>query len=423
MTMVVAGSVVMAGSLLAQARPPAQAKPPAAAVQPAKPVLVASRPGQKPAAPQTAAAGSCLQCHSAVVNQPVKHAATEDCSSCHTQEKGNLHRFKAVAAIGQVCASCHEVKKATDKFVHGPVAVDDCLACHDPHGSANGKLLKTAGARLCEGCHEEMTAKLASKRYTHAPVKTDCVGCHNPHASPFKYQLKGEGSGLCLSCHKDTAKLLAASPVKHDAAQSGSACLTCHEPHASDIRPELRAPTMTLCLKCHDKAVTAPSGPVQDIKDWLDANPNLHGPIKQQDCVGCHRPHESEHFRLLKQDYPAKFYSPFEPKNYELCFNCHQPDLVRSERTTTLTGFRDADRNLHFVHVNRPEKGRTCRACHEAHSSTEPRHLRKSVPFGSWALPIRFEANADGGKCSPGCHVAYDYRRTVQTPADAAKKK
>jgi predicted CXXCH cytochrome family protein len=397
----------------------AQAKP-AAAPAAQKPVVPAAP--QKAPAPQTAAPGSCLQCHVALTKRAVSHEAVSDCSACHVQEKGNLHRFKPSAEGGKMCAPCHDLPKTTDKYVHGPVAVGDCLACHDPHGSANPKLLKMPGSKLCENCHEEMTAKLAAKRYVHAPVKADCAGCHDPHSSRFRYQLKSEGTVLCLSCHKATEKLIASSPVKHDAVKIGKACLGCHEPHASDIQPALRASSAALCLSCHDKQVDAPGGPVQDIKAWLAANPNLHGPIKQQDCVGCHKPHEAEHFRLLKQDYPAKFYSPFEPKNYELCFNCHQPDLVRLEKTVTLTGFRDGDRNLHYLHVNRPEKGRTCRACHEAHSSSEPKHLRKTVPFGSWPLPIKFEPAADGGKCAPGCHVAYEYRRSAKPAADAARK-
>ena len=387
-----------------------------AAVPPA-----AAQTQKPPAAPAQAAPGSCQQCHAALLSRAVKHEAAADCSSCHIQEKGNLHRFKPAADGGALCTGCHEVVTKADKFVHGPVAVSDCVTCHDPHGSANPHVLRSAGAKLCEQCHEEMTAKLASKRYAHAPVRTDCGGCHNPHASPYKYQLKAEGQALCLTCHKDTAKLLAASVVKHEATSAGAACLTCHEPHAADIRPQLRAASATLCLSCHDKPVESPSGPVQNVKAWMAANPNLHGPLKQQDCVGCHRPHESDHFRLLKQDYPAKFYSPFEPKNYELCFACHQPDLVRVERTASLTGFRSGDRNLHYVHVNRPEKGRTCRACHEAHSSTEPKHLRKTVPFGNWALPIKFQSAPDGGKCSPGCHVPYEYSRSAKAAPDAPK--
>ncbi len=372
-------------------------------------------------APEAAPPGSCVQCHLALIKQPVAHAAAEDCSACHVQEKGNAHRFKPAAEGEKLCTGCHEVRTPADKYVHGPVAVGDCVSCHNPHGAAKPGLLKTGTSELCESCHVEMTARLAEKRFTHAPVKTDCAGCHNPHASPYRFQLKAEGSALCLSCHKSTERLIAASPVKHDAVRTGRACQTCHEVHAAGVTPLLKGPSATLCLGCHDKEVPMPGAPLQNIKSWLAANPNLHGPIREQDCVGCHRPHESEHFRLLEQDYPAKFYSPFDAKNYELCFACHQPDLVRVEKTASLTGFRDGERNLHFVHVNQPEKGRTCRACHEVHSSQRPRHIRDTVPFGTWALPIKFEAVPDGGKCAPGCHVAYQYNRVKAATAAGVK--
>ena len=365
-----------------------------------------------PKAPATVAPGSCLQCHGALTKQATVHPpAADDCSTCHTQQ-GKEHRFTLAAPGAELCTTCHEVITPSDKFVHGPVAVGDCLTCHDPHGAANPKLLRAKGSALCETCHIEVKAKLAESRFQHAPVSEDCAKCHNPHGSPFKYQLRAEGASLCVSCHKDLARGITAAAVKHDAVTMDRQCLNCHEAHAANVRPLLRSATMPLCLKCHDREVAAPGGTLKNIKAWLDANPVAHGPIRQQDCVACHKPHASEHFRLLKQDYPAKFYSPFEPRNYELCFSCHQADLVKVERTTTVTGFRDGDRNLHFLHVNRTEKGRTCRACHEVHSSTKPKHIRENVPYGSWALPINYESAEGGGRCAPGCHMPVEYRRT-----------
>ena len=74
--------------------------------------------------------------------------------------------------------------------------------------------------------------------------------------------------------------------------------------------------------------------------------------------------------------------------------------------------------NLHYLHVNRDKKGRTCRACHETHASNAEKHIRDSVPFGKggWELPIGFEKTASGGSCSPGCHkpIGYDRDRAVE---------
>ncbi len=372
------------------------------------------------AIPATAPAKSCKNCHAELTKNRIVHApAADDCLTCHTQQ-GTAHKFKEAAEGAELCTTCHDVRKATDKYVHGPVAVGDCVSCHDPHASASPKLVRTGGTDLCLTCHVEMKASIAQHNQTHAPVQSDCASCHDPHASPNRYQLKAAGNALCFTCHADTQKKIAAAAVRHDAVSSGRQCVGCHDPHVADAGSQLRGPTMRLCLSCHDKELQGPSGPVQNIKAWLASNPNAHGPIRQQDCGACHRPHESDHFKLLKQDYPAKFYAPFDASNYELCFNCHQPDLVRVERTTTLTGFRDGDHNLHFLHVNRTDKGRTCRACHEVHSSTKPKHIREKVPFGSWQLPIKFEANDGGGTCAPGCHVPYEYRRGPKAPAVTA---
>lgn len=76
-------------------------------------------------------------------------------------------------------------------------------------------------------------------------------------------------------------------------------------------------------------------------------------------------------------------------------------------------GFRDGERNLRYAHVNRPEKGRTCRACHETHASNKAKYVRDWVLFGSSRrrLPINFEQTETGGRCGPGCHRAYGYDR------------
>jgi len=374
-----------------------------------------AQPGVAARRPDTAPDGSCAACHGATLKRAVVHApASEDCTTCHTRQ-GTAHRFTMAAEGADLCTSCHAVQTPNDRFVHGPVATGDCVSCHDPHGGARRGLLRTDGSALCLTCHVEMQASIAQHRYAHGPVQTDCAGCHDPHASPNKYQLKATGSALCFTCHTDLQQKVGQAPVKHDALTTERQCLGCHEPHVADIRPQLRATTMTLCLACHDREITAGDRTLVNIKAWLANNPDAHGPIRQQDCVACHRPHASEHFRLLTHDYPSRFYSGFDPANYELCFTCHEPDLVRVERTTTLTGFRDGDRNLHFLHVNRAEKGRTCRACHEVHSSTKPKHIREKVPFGAWALPIKYENQEGGGKCSPGCHVAVEYRRAANT--------
>ncbi|MEJ2244791.1 MAG: cytochrome c3 family protein [Acidobacteriota bacterium] len=143
----------------------------------------------------------------------------------------------------------------------------------------------------------------------------------------------------------------------------------------------------------------------------MDRSEYVHKPVVDRECGDCHEPHGSDYYRLLVKRYPPEFYAPFDISNYDLCFSCHREDIVLIEETENLTDFRNGETNLHYLHVNMPERGRTCRSCHATHASNEPKHLRKQVPFGGWGIPILLEKTETGGGCSPGCHDARAYDR------------
>ena len=107
-------------------------------------------------------------------------------------------------------------------------------------------------------------------------------------------------------------------------------------------------------------------------------------------------------------------YTSFDKSKYELCFRCHESTLVTEERTRTLTGFRDGERNLHFVHVDKVPRGRTCGLCHQMHASKLPKQIAVTVRFGDWDLPIGFNKTENGGSCSPGCHSPKNYERNAE---------
>ena len=114
--------------------------------------------------------------------------------------------------------------------------------------------------------------------------------------------------------------------------------------------------------------------------------------------------------KMLKHFFAEKFYNPFDPQLYSLCFECHKQDLVLDERTTVLTNFRNGDLNLHYLHVHR-KKGRTCISCHEAHGGSQESQVRRSTPFGVWDIPVGFTKTPTGGKCLASCHVTKEYDR------------
>ena len=360
----------------------------------------------------------CLACHQPTPGRHV-HApvADGDCLACHDPH-GSDHPTMLVADAGRgLCISCHDDYLDRD-FVHGPVAVQACLVCHEPHAGPNAGLLTAPPERLCFDCHAEKQPIGSAARHLHKPMSDGCTGCHDPHASGFRFQLQDEGSDLCLSCHDGVKHVLATSAVTHAPLSQDNGCATCHDPHFTALPYLQKKKQPQLCLECHAEPVTASDGTVlADMAALLTENPNHHGPIRQGSCTACHQAHGSNHFRLLLKESPADFYTSFKTERYALCFSCHLSGLVEDRSGTGLTGFRDGDLNLHWVHVNR-EKGRTCRACHDVHASKNPFHIRESVPFGSsgWMLDINFQQNDEGGQCASACHKLKTYRRSA-TPA------
>ena len=299
---------------------------------------------------------------------------------------------------------------------HAPFEMGECGICHAGDDPVNPGPVEGDITELCFGCHEEIQQGIESARVVHASVVDDCTNCHNPHNAEFRYLLIEQSPGLCASCHDEVWSQVTEAPVRHDAATQGKGCLNCHSPHASDVDSLLKGLAYDLCVDCHsvDGMVDDQGRPLPNFSGMLAVNPVVHGPVEARDCSACHTPHGGKIFRLLSIEYPEKFYSPFEPKNYELCFSCHNEEVVGVERTTTLTGFRDGDRNLHFVHVNKKERGRTCRACHEVHAAPQEHLIRDGVPYGKsgWVLKINYKRTPNGGSCEKTCHGAFSYDRT-----------
>lgn len=354
----------------------------------------------------------CFECHDEhegrVTHKPV---ANGQCERCHDPHGSKTRGLLTADSLNELCLECHDELLEEMSFLHGPVAVGACTVCHDAHSSDHDHLLSSGDRDLCVRCHTGLSSRITAKSVVHAPVKEGCVSCHNPHGADNKMMLPSVAPDLCVDCHDDIGDTMDDAVVTHDALTSGKSCVGCHDPHASDRERLLVKPPMDLCLSCHDRELTNGEGTIKNVASLLRDNPSHHGPITQKNCSGCHQVHGGENYRLLIEPYPAGFYAPFEKERYALCFECHEPDLVEEEETDTLTNFRNGERNLHFVHVNRSPKGRTCRACHDVHASKLPKHITESVPFGEWKLPVNFVQTNTGGGCQPGCHRPYRYDR------------
>ncbi|UFS71064.1 cytochrome c3 family protein [Geomonas sp. RF6] len=103
------------------------------------------------------------------------------CDDCHDKSKDS----GLVRPANELCLMCHK-NFFKGAYQHGPAAVGDCLACHVPHNSPDGPLLKMSRTKVCDSCHKEPRAALALHDKV-AERKMACVECHNPHDgnSPF----------------------------------------------------------------------------------------------------------------------------------------------------------------------------------------------------------------------------------------------
>jgi len=300
-------------------------------------------------------------------------------------------------------------------WAHAPYEMGECSICHENSDPAAPGPITGEVNDLCFTCHVEFQDMLTEFAAIHSPVEDTCTDCHNPHNSREPKLLLAGTVDLCLSCHDDIGATVAGSAVQHDVVTTGRACLTCHTPHASNVEMQLTALPYDLCVDCHgaNDMVDDQGGTLTNLRDLIATAHMSHGPVENKDCSACHLTHGGDNFRMLQSDYPDKFYAGYDATNYDLCFSCHENDVFESEFTTTLTGFRDGDRNLHFIHVNKERRGRTCRACHEVHASPQAHMIRDSVPYGSsgWELKINYTKTDTGGSCAKTCHPTKPYNR------------
>jgi len=358
---------------------------------------------------------TCTFCHTVSGTQQHQHKALEKgCISCHNPHTSQAKFLLKADTVERVCATCHEVPMK--KFAHDPFARGDCTVCHQPHESPNAMLLRGgSGVDHCFSCHAGMKGKLAKADHLHDPATKNCGTCHSPHATDIKHQLKATIDKTCLTeCHKPIAEHVAKVPVQHAAMVTADGCVNCHDPHGGTQTKLLKARMDAVCLTCHNKEIKAADGRViPDMNPAIADAKFRHGPIRVGDCSACHDAHGGERVDLLKGAFPQTFYTSFAVEKYGLCFSCHEKQLVETEKTVALTGFRDGDRNLHFLHVNRDDKGRSCKTCHDVHGSDQPKHIATDVRFenSTWAMPMSYQKTEDGGGCTPGCHKTREYSR------------
>lgn len=108
----------------------------------------------------------------------------KNCQGCHNFKQKNL----LLAPADQLCEMCH-VGFVRGKYVHGPVSVRDCLACHVPHSSGHKSLLQESVSDICAKCHQEERQAAAMHKLV-MQNNMECVNCHDAHGGDTPYFLK-----------------------------------------------------------------------------------------------------------------------------------------------------------------------------------------------------------------------------------------
>ncbi|MFZ4573649.1 MAG: cytochrome c3 family protein [Phycisphaerales bacterium] len=360
----------------------------------------------------------CALCHAPdpLTNEHVHPPVAQgECLSCHDPHGSTVPQMLRGERYADACANCHRDVTGAHDRVHGPASVGACGACHQPHSSKLPKLLIADGRDLCLRCHVRVAIELRVKPVVHAPVLGECRVCHDPHATDNPALLVADTVTLCSSCHEDVAHTAKNAVTQHGAVTSNRGCTNCHTPHAGDFASLLKQDPKTLCFECHDKPIALPDGTkLTNMKKLIEAGKSLHGAVTQKGCIECHEIHGGGHRRLLTNEYPSELYYPFSESSYALCFSCHDKQLAM-EAKGKATGFRNGETNLHFVHVNKDKKGRSCKVCHDAHAASADQHIRDTVAFGpgGWKMPINYRSLPEGGKCGGACHQPLEYNRVT----------
>jgi len=133
----------------------------------------------------------------------------------------------------------------------------------------------------------------------HDGADISCSDCHADQvhfggqalpASQFR-----NPSEFCLQCHAEQTSDFRL-PFRHRVLENQIACNDCHDPHASQDANSMNGLNET-CLGCHQEM----SGPFVF----------EHDGVSGEDCTACHKPHGSNHDKLLISE------------GNSLCVQCH----------------------------------------------------------------------------------------------------
>ena len=133
-----------------------------------------------------------------------------------------------------LCGQCHQVRTMQfQRSSHMPMGARGeggkivCTSCHNPHGTTTEKLIEAVSINeKCTTCH-------ASKRgpflWEHPPVLENCLNCHQAHGSNVISLLRVQMPRLCQQCHANSGHNRSLyTPPTVSSRVYNRGCLNCH---------------------------------------------------------------------------------------------------------------------------------------------------------------------------------------------------
>jgi DmsE family decaheme c-type cytochrome len=156
------------------------------------------------------------------------------CSDCHNVHMGHNLKVRP-REMTDLCYKCHQDVQAAFMLPrHHPVPEKKifCTDCHDAHGGMSSKhLRKDTVKETCTQCHAEKEGPFL---YEHADMMEDCRACHTPHGSVNQHLLPVREPFLCLQCHPTHP--LSGSTTAESKRAVYTRCTDCHSQiHGTDI--------------------------------------------------------------------------------------------------------------------------------------------------------------------------------------------
>jgi len=179
-----------------------------------------------------------------------KPLSEQRCKACHaiTAEKRGLPE----ALFLCFREGCHKTDIIENTFVHKEFVLQNCTFCHDPHSSANEKLLTKDGDLLCSTCHpliRDKNGKTLEKNHNEffypfvatlaLPSEKECSFCHSPKHKKELYQISTE---LCSECHLYLRQTVSQNTHLEFKEKT---CSACHDPHSAPFQYQLKEPPET----------------------------------------------------------------------------------------------------------------------------------------------------------------------------------